>query len=59
MKCLGIDIGGTFTDLIIVDSELNRVILEKVSSTPRNQSDGARNGILKFQKCLKTYSHKF
>ncbi|MHA2203041.1 MAG: hydantoinase/oxoprolinase N-terminal domain-containing protein, partial [Candidatus Hodarchaeales archaeon] len=26
MKCLGIDIGGTFTDLVIVDSERNFVL---------------------------------
>ncbi|UCE15131.1 MAG: hypothetical protein JSV04_03340, partial [Candidatus Heimdallarchaeota archaeon] len=33
MKCLGVDIGGTFTDLIIVDSESNFVQLVKVPST--------------------------
>lgn len=52
MKCLGIDVGGTFTDLIIVDSEKNLVMLEKVSSTPKNQSIGVKNGLLKFQMPL-------
>jgi N-methylhydantoinase A len=46
MRCLGIDIGGTFTDLIIVDDEGN-VILEKVSSTPEDQSIGVQNGLVR------------
>ena len=45
MKCLGIDIGGTFTDLIIIDSESNSVLLKKVSSTPKDQSIGVGNGL--------------
>ncbi|MHA2074803.1 MAG: hydantoinase/oxoprolinase N-terminal domain-containing protein, partial [Candidatus Hodarchaeales archaeon] len=46
MKCIGIDIGGTFTDLIVVNDEGN-VILEKVSSTPKDQSIGVKDGLLK------------
>ncbi|MFX0088029.1 MAG: hydantoinase/oxoprolinase N-terminal domain-containing protein, partial [Candidatus Hodarchaeota archaeon] len=46
MRCLGIDIGGTFTDLIVVDDEGN-VILEKVPSTPADQSLGVQNALLK------------
>lgn len=46
MKCLGIDIGGTFTDLIIVDDDGN-VILNKVSSTPEDQSIGVQTGLQK------------
>ncbi|MHA2225136.1 MAG: hydantoinase/oxoprolinase family protein [Candidatus Hodarchaeales archaeon] len=45
MKCLGIDIGGTFTDLIIVDSEKNQVFLEKVSTTTNDQSIGVKTGL--------------
>ncbi len=45
MRCLGIDIGGTFTDLIVVDDEGN-VFLEKISSTPEDQSIGVQNGLL-------------
>ncbi|UCG04332.1 MAG: hydantoinase/oxoprolinase family protein [Candidatus Heimdallarchaeota archaeon] len=52
MKCLGIDIGGTFTDLIIVDSESNSVLLEKVSSTPKDQSIGVKNGLNKLETTL-------
>ncbi|MFX0013756.1 MAG: hydantoinase/oxoprolinase family protein [Promethearchaeota archaeon] len=49
MKCLGIDIGGTFTDIIIIDSQKNSVIIEKVSSTPHDQSKGAKNGLIKLE----------
>ncbi|MHA2244655.1 MAG: hydantoinase/oxoprolinase family protein [Candidatus Hodarchaeales archaeon] len=52
MKCLGIDIGGTFTDLIVVDSERNVVILEKISSTPKDQSIGVKNGLNKLKTRL-------
>ena len=46
MKRIGIDVGGTFTDLIVVDDEGN-VILDKVSSTSTDQSIGVKNGLLK------------
>ncbi|MFX1282860.1 MAG: hydantoinase/oxoprolinase family protein [Promethearchaeota archaeon] len=52
MKCLGIDIGGTFTDLIVVNSESNSVILEKVSSTPNDQSIGVEVGLTKLKTTL-------
>ncbi len=52
MKCLGIDIGGTFTDLIVVDSESNSVILEKVASTSKDQSIGVKNGLNKLDTTL-------
>jgi N-methylhydantoinase A len=45
MKAAGVDIGGTFTDIIIVDSKNNSVILEKISSTPKNQSIGVDIGL--------------
>jgi N-methylhydantoinase A len=50
MRCLGIDIGGTFTDLILIDSENENISLHKVSSTPGNQSIGVRNGLNLFQE---------
>ena len=52
MKCLGIDIGGTFTDLIIIDSESNTVLLNKVSSTPKDQSIGVKNGLIMLETSL-------
>ncbi|MFX1506108.1 MAG: hydantoinase/oxoprolinase family protein [Promethearchaeota archaeon] len=52
MKCLGIDIGGTFTDLIIIDTDNNSVVLRKVSSTPKDQSVGVENGLGKLEVTL-------
>lgn len=36
----GIDVGGTFTDLIIIDAASGRVVLGKTPSTPEDQSKG-------------------
>lgn len=52
MKAAGIDIGGTFTDIIILDSKNNSVIIEKVSSTPRDQSIGVNVGLQKLNTIL-------
>ena len=37
---LGIDIGGTFTDVILIDEETGSIRIGKVPSTPRDPSDG-------------------
>ncbi|MHA1978126.1 MAG: hydantoinase/oxoprolinase family protein [Candidatus Hodarchaeales archaeon] len=50
MKCLGIDIGGTFTDFLYLDSEKGIVNLHKISSTPVNQSIGAQQGLELFKE---------
>ncbi len=50
MKCLGIDIGGTFTDFIYIDSEKGTVTLHKVSTTTLNQSIGTNQGIELFKE---------
>ena len=42
---IGIDIGGTFTDIFIKDLESNTWIVNKVPSTPPNFSDGFMNGV--------------
>lgn len=52
MKCLGIDIGGTFIDIIVGDSERDSVLLKKVSSTPKDQSIGVKNGLNKLKTLL-------
>ncbi|MFW9854830.1 MAG: hydantoinase/oxoprolinase family protein [Candidatus Thorarchaeota archaeon] len=44
MKCLGIDIGGTFTDLILVDTESNVKVI-KISTTPKDHSNAIGNGL--------------
>jgi len=44
---LGIDVGGTFTDLISYDIQTESVNIEKVPSTPDDPSIGVINGIEK------------
>src|SRR3989442_87146 len=41
---IGIDVGGTFTDLAAVD-ETGRVVIAKCASTPRDQSEGLLEGL--------------
>ena len=41
---IGIDVGGTFTDLAAVD-ERGRVVIAKCASTPRDQSEGLVEGL--------------
>lgn len=42
---IGIDVGGTFTDLILVDDESNRIFVEKVPSTPHDLSQAVITGV--------------
>jgi N-methylhydantoinase A len=42
---IGVDIGGTFTDTICIDSKNGEVRLSKVPSTPENQATGFLNGL--------------
>jgi len=44
---LGVDVGGTFTDLVLFDGEANNIYLAKVPSTVHNQSVGVIDGIHK------------
>ncbi|ELY65523.1 hydantoinase/oxoprolinase family protein [Natrinema versiforme] len=45
MKLLGVDIGGTFTDVYFVDNETGEQRIHKVSTTPDDPSEGALTGI--------------
>ena len=38
MFIVGIDVGGTFTDLTAVDDATGRVVVTKVPSEPRNEA---------------------
>ncbi|MDX2144861.1 MAG: hydantoinase/oxoprolinase family protein [Rhodospirillaceae bacterium] len=49
---LGIDSGGTFTDVMAVD-DAGRMRVLKVPSTPKHPPDGPLNGIAKLQSQLK------
>src|SRR5690242_1212578 len=40
MKVVGCDVGGTFTDLVLIDDEAGTVRLAKVPTTPANQAEG-------------------
>lgn len=42
---LGVDVGGTFTDLFLVEEKSGRAYTAKVPSTPADQSIGVLNGI--------------
>ncbi len=42
---LGVDVGGTFTDLALYDTTTNHLEFAKTPSTPSNQAVGVTNGI--------------
>lgn len=46
---IGVDVGGTHTDLVLLDVDSGRVSVEKVSTTPANPALGVLNGIRKFE----------
>ena len=45
MKMIGVDVGGTFTDLIYCDVDSGHVAIHKVSTTPHDPSEGVMTGI--------------
>lgn len=42
---LGVDVGGTFTDLLLVDEKCGETFMARVPSTPEDSSVGVLNGI--------------
>lgn len=44
---VGVDTGGTFTDVCIYDEETQRISVGKVSSTPRDPGEAVRAGVVK------------
>ena len=42
---LGVDVGGTFTDLLLVDENSGKTWMAKVPSTPEDSSIGVLNGV--------------
>jgi N-methylhydantoinase A len=42
---LAVDIGGTFTDFVLLDAATGTVAVEKVLTTPSNPLDGVRQGV--------------
>ena len=49
MLWVGIDVGGTFTDLVLYDSATGRITLAKTPTTPADQSEGILAGIAEFE----------
>jgi N-methylhydantoinase A len=47
---LGVDVGGTHTDLVLLDVAAGTIAVEKVASTPRNPALGVLNGVANFVK---------
>ncbi len=45
MRRLGVDVGGTFTDLIYVDDEAGQIIVHKIPTTPGDPSQGTVQGV--------------
>ncbi len=45
MKIIGVDVGGTFTDVILRDATTGQQYVHKVPSTPENQEIAVINGI--------------
>src|SRR5258706_12206846 len=45
---LGGDVGGTHTDLVLLDSDTGRLLVEKVASTPKNPALGVLDGVARF-----------
>ena len=45
MKRVGVDVGGTFTDLIYVDDEAGVILVHKLPTTPDDPSQGTIQGV--------------
>jgi N-methylhydantoinase A/oxoprolinase/acetone carboxylase beta subunit len=45
MFLVGVDVGGTFTDLVLFDPDTSRTFIHKVPTTPDNPADGVIEGI--------------
>lgn len=54
MPWLGIDVGGTFTDLVLYDEATGVIRLEKTPSTPHDHADGMLTGIGRLAVALDT-----
>jgi len=45
MRLIGVDVGGTFTDVVFTDTEANRTLTYKVASTPDDPSRAFMRGV--------------
>lgn len=56
LKRIGIDVGGTFTDVVMVDDETGRIWSTKVPTTPRDRVVGTVEGFRKILELSETAS---
>src|SRR5258708_25703055 len=45
MRLIGVDVGGTFTDLVYADTEAGQTAVHKISTTPDDPSRGVIEGL--------------
>ena len=45
MKLIGVDVGGTFTDIVCTDTETSHTIIHKAPTTPDDPSHGVILGV--------------
>src|SRR5215831_17170797 len=45
---LGVDVGGTHTDLVLLDTQSGELLIEKVATTPKNPAHGVLYGLAKY-----------
>ena len=55
---LSVDVGGTFTDVVLFNTESKEIFTTKISSTPKDQSVGLISGIEKIAKKVGLNSYK-
>jgi N-methylhydantoinase A len=55
---LGVDVGGTFTDLILINEETNESWVHKVPSTPADPSEAVINGVTEICEMAKIHPSK-
>ncbi|ETW93162.1 MAG: hydantoin utilization protein A [Candidatus Entotheonella factor] len=46
MKLIGVDVGGTFTDVVLTDTDTQQTHIHKVPTTPHDPSEGVLQGIV-------------
>ncbi len=46
MKLIGVDVGGTFTDLVLADTDTAGAVVHKVPTTPEDPSIGVAEGVI-------------
>ncbi len=56
---LGIDVGGTFTDFVVVDEETEELLVHKSASTPHDPSEGVLRGLTEIAERLELTAGDF